>query len=438
MSKQVRRFDVGNIRSAQRTPQGFLRAPAYATRVGVFKYKLPDGNVRREYRPAEEVFKQDSMQTLQGIPLTNTHPKELLNPKNTKDNAVGFTGDTVEPDGNFVMVPGITIYDDKTIKEVESGMKRELSCGYTCDLENSPGVYEGESYDCVQRNIIYNHLAIVGKGRAGPEARIHLDAADAVMVTNPDPKEDDMEKVKIGGVDHEMHPEAAKAVQDMMKAHDDERKALSQKLEATEKEYYNFQNNPAVKDAMKKDNEAQKNQLNSLSKGKPTEEEETKEATAKREAEMKEKTDALETELKSVKSSLPKLVKERMRVESAARAVGLKKFDDMSDLEIKKAVIAAKVKNADLKDKTEPYIEARFDAITETLQGSSVSQVTSALLTPPGARPGSSVHMDAEVPNSSEVRAKRMDEDQKAWQQPLSTSRDEVVGRRKINRPASH
>lgn len=46
------------------TPEGYLQATAYATRTGVFDYLLPDGSLFREYRPAEEVFNPDSLETL--------------------------------------------------------------------------------------------------------------------------------------------------------------------------------------------------------------------------------------------------------------------------------------------------------------------------------------------------------------------------------------
>lgn len=455
MIKAAKRFDVGNISRAQRTPQGFLRAPAFATKVGVFKYKLPNGNVRREYRPPDEVFKPESIATLSGIPLTNKHPAELLSPMNATKYQVGYTGDQVEPQGNFVAT-NVTIVDEGTIKEVESGAKQELSCGYTCDLIDEPGIFEGEQYDCIQRNIVYNHLAIVGKGRAGPQARLHLDSNDAVMVDNDTTKEgQSMEKMNLGGVDHEMHPLAAQAVKDMMQKHADDMKAagdkyadLAGKFEGMQKsmdsmkaEYdakmkaapaqATLEKNPlATSDGKNKD--GQPVQTNAAVEGNDKD----KEANAAREKEFQQvsaKKDALEEEIKTLREKtsgieLSKLVKERMRLESAAKAVGVKKFDTMSDIDLKKAVITAKSK-VDLKDKPESYIDARFDSICESLQGSAVSAVGAALMSPPATPKGSSVHMDTEVPNSDEIRKKRMDEDSKAWQAPTGKTRDEVMAR---------
>lgn len=452
MIKSAKRYDVGNISRAQRTPQGFLRAPAFATKVGVFKYKMPDGSIRKELRPHDEVFDQESLSTLAGIPLTNKHPAELLTPQNATKHTIGYTGDQVEPKDQFVATT-VTIVDGKTIQEVESGAKQELSCGYTCDLEDNPGIYEGEPYDVIQRNIIYNHLAIVGKGRAGPQARLHLDSNDAVMVENEHPKEgESMEKLSLGGVDHEMHPEAAKAVKDMMAKHDADMKAMCDKHDAMAKAHGDMKaqmdemakkmadskENPKAEDESKKakDNEQAVNNASAEADGKKPPQEENKEASAAREKEFQQvsaKKDALEEEVKTLREKtsgveLQKLVKERMRLESAARAVGVKKFDAMSDLEIKKSVIAAKSK-VDLKDKTEMYIEARFDSICEGLQGSAVSAVVAATMTPPVRKTGSSVHLDTEIPNADEIKKKRMDEDMNAWQTPTGKTREQAIAK---------
>ena len=59
--------------------------------------------------------------------------------------------------------------DADLIAKIDSG-KQQVSCGYTCDIEDKPGEYNGTRYDRVQRNIKYNHLAIVHRGRAGSAA----------------------------------------------------------------------------------------------------------------------------------------------------------------------------------------------------------------------------------------------------------------------------
>src|SRR5690606_21763697 len=93
-------------------------------------------------------------------------------------------GDAVEKlDGRRVGV-NLTITDNASIAAIEKGELYEVSCGYTCEREEASGVYDGEPYDVRQRNIVYNHVAIVrpGRARAGREMHLHLDSEAAVEV----------------------------------------------------------------------------------------------------------------------------------------------------------------------------------------------------------------------------------------------------------------
>lgn len=158
----------------------------YATRAGVFLYRRADGSVARELRPVEEVSRADSLATLGRKPYTDDHPPEFVTPKNAKKYQDGTIGENIVWEargaGGFVKVTGI-VTDEKAIREIEDG-KRELSCGYVCEVEDSAGVHpEFGPYDRIQRNIRYNHLAGVRQGRAGPDVKMNMDSADdAVMV----------------------------------------------------------------------------------------------------------------------------------------------------------------------------------------------------------------------------------------------------------------
>jgi uncharacterized protein len=181
---RVRRFDSGSTdrARAQKTPEGFLRAPARLTRVGVFPYRT-DKVIRRELRLPEEVFRPDSLATFELMPLTNDHPKNPLDVTNAGAHQVGSVGgihrDKEDPD---YMAGTVLITERRAVQDVESG-KVEISNGYACDLEIKSGIWvdsqgRGHPYDAIQRNIRANHIAIVERGRAGPGARLRLDAAD--------------------------------------------------------------------------------------------------------------------------------------------------------------------------------------------------------------------------------------------------------------------
>lgn len=187
---QVQRFDFSRISpNIKRTPQGFLRIPAYLTRTGIFEYVKADGSVVREFRPAEEVFKEHSLSTFAGAPITDMHPESdgqpvAIDPSNVKKYQVGFVGESIKQDGEY-MAATLTVTDQSMISAIERGDRKEISNGYACTIENTPGEYNGQRYDCVQRNIIGNHVAIGPNdwGRAGPGAALRLDAKGAYLKT---------------------------------------------------------------------------------------------------------------------------------------------------------------------------------------------------------------------------------------------------------------
>jgi hypothetical protein len=201
---------------------GFLRTDAVVTRTGIFTYQNPDGTTCRQYRPPEEVFKAESLDSMKMIPIVNGHPAtKLVTADNAKGLQCGFTGENVKKSGDVITCP-LVITDGGAIEHVKGG-RNKLSLGYALDLVDEQGEFEGQHYDKVQRNIKYNHLALVDIARAGDIARINLDGEDAVLLNDtldesdssssqkPTPKEDRMQKVNIDGLEYEAAPEVANA-----------------------------------------------------------------------------------------------------------------------------------------------------------------------------------------------------------------------------------
>jgi len=176
----VRRFDYGKIKEIKRTPQGFLLVPGYATRVGVFPYLDASGEMRRELRHPDDVFAPESLTTLKYAPVTIEHPPEMITPENVDKYTKGHCTERVEVNRDMVETDLIIEHQD-AIDEVEKNNLRDLSCGYLADVEEEEGEYNGAPYNFRQKNIRYNHLAIVRRGRAGPEVRLRMDSQDAIM-----------------------------------------------------------------------------------------------------------------------------------------------------------------------------------------------------------------------------------------------------------------
>lgn len=150
------------------------------TRTGVFRYVNADGTERRELRLPEDVFHADALASFADAPVTVGHPGAVT-AENWRSHAVGHVASEVKADGPFVAAP-LVVHDAGTIARIDAGELVEISCGYDVDLEMKPGVYNGERFDCIQRNMRGNHVAIGPKnwGRAGSEVALKLDETDRV------------------------------------------------------------------------------------------------------------------------------------------------------------------------------------------------------------------------------------------------------------------
>lgn len=141
--------------------------------MGIFEYKNPDGTVRRELRLPEEVFSPESLASYKGKPVILTHEAGMIDTENVQQEQIGTILSEGTQDGDNVRAQ-IIIHD---AHKLDYGL-RELSLGYSLDLEETPGEWKSQPYDAIQRNIRVNHLALVEKARAGDSARLNIDGED--------------------------------------------------------------------------------------------------------------------------------------------------------------------------------------------------------------------------------------------------------------------
>lgn len=173
--RNVVRLDSLPVTKAEFTPEGYLVDKPILTTTGIFEYHNPDGSIRRELRLPEEVFDKESLSSYKGKPIIITHDAGLV----TKDNVHRFQIGTILTEGirsGDNVKAEIVIHDTDKMKDCRL---KELSLGYNLELEEEPGVWHGQHYDAIQRNISVNHLALVREARAGEQARLNLDSRDA-------------------------------------------------------------------------------------------------------------------------------------------------------------------------------------------------------------------------------------------------------------------
>lgn len=166
----------------ERTPEGFLICyDVPVARTGEMIYgpgetPVPVGKDGRAkvFRHEKEVFAQKSMRSLNGKPVTDDHPPVDVSPENWKYYTRGMVVNPRRGEGEHkdFLIADLIILDQDMIADIESG-KREVSCGYNPDYlqmlddDGEPVPGEGE-----QVNILYNHLALVSRGRCGARCSI--------------------------------------------------------------------------------------------------------------------------------------------------------------------------------------------------------------------------------------------------------------------------
>lgn len=363
---------------------GFLSLLANITRTGVFTYfqKSPDGTIKiiRQLRHPDEVFSEESMATLMGLPTTNEHPSELVSKENAKNLLVGMTSDRpkkiqLDDDEESYIQQKVTFFDSDSIEMIVSGKRQEMSLGYTCRLDEESGEWNGQKYDYVQRDIRYNHLSLVDKARGGSDCRVLLnDSNDAGKESETnyicdglsliDELENDKMKIFVkDGVEHKVSEEVYTILADSAAALESLKDELAEAKSGSDK--------------------------------------------------LEAKYDALKVELDSKEDKLSDeefaaAVKAKVELVSKANAI-LDSEDDLialSDREIKEKVIKSVNKDANLEGKSDDYVDACFDIFSESKKSKSEEIIGK-----------SKVNKDASdgVRSYAEARAAAYERDQKRW-----------------------
>lgn len=329
LTMEAIRYDRTEIK-ATRTDEGYLVDTPIVGRVGIQLYKNADGTIRRELRPAEEVFHADSLKSFAGKPVTDEHPGEPVTAKNAKRLSVGTMQGEGKQDGDNVVAP-IIIHDGEMIDKVMKGGKRELSLGYKVDLEETPGVWNGQEYDAIQRNIRVNHLAIVPRGRAG-NARLNLDRHDAVSF-NPQEENampENLSRIRLdSGLEYQAAPEVVVEVEKLRS----DKAELTTHVDELQKQL----------DTVAAERDTLKSQVQSADKV---------------------RADALEAARAEVKAraELDK-VAETFKVDGAGK----------TDREVKELVIKSVRADADLTGKSDDYVNAAFDLTVSLKQDAAMA-----------------------------------------------------------------
>ncbi|MCK5133217.1 MAG: DUF2213 domain-containing protein [Candidatus Sabulitectum sp.] len=168
------------------TPEGYLKATAAITMVGVQMYPARDFGIDSDelvgvLRPKETVFHPETISTIKLKPITLHHPQDDVDSKNFNRLTIGTVGETVEALDSEHLGASIQIMDDDVVKKVLAREIDELSLGYDVWVISEEGTFNGAGYlfkmDGPMTN---NHLAVVPEGRCGDSVKI-LDKGESIM-----------------------------------------------------------------------------------------------------------------------------------------------------------------------------------------------------------------------------------------------------------------
>lgn len=371
------------------TRDGFLVGDAKVSRAGnVQKYYgheigLTGDEAHRVfgvYRDPDVVFHEDSMRSLAGRPVTRNHPDESVTADNWAQLAKGQVGGVIRRDGEHVVAP-MAIMDATAVREVQSGA-RSLSAGYTVEIVKDEGISPGgEPYQYRQAGALrFNHVAYLpgnnpraGNTRIGDDRGIPprpLKSKGGRHMT------DNLRKVVLDGISIETTDQGAEAIS---------------KLQG---------------------------QLAAKATALNVADESMKAEIAKKDAELAKK----DAEIDDLKGKIMDDAALDARVQARADLIGKArqiakdvKVEGVSDADIRKAVVIAKLGDAAVKDKSADYIDARFDILSEGIGKTSNDPVR-------GVIADGIEHTDAATA-AAQARVAYIDHQRNAWKGEASATK---------------
>jgi hypothetical protein len=131
---------------------------------GFRRLGLAPGRTYRMLRHPEELRR--AAPTFNGLPLLSEHVP--LNEPHRPELTIGALG----TDAKFMdpyLLCSITVWAQAALDAIESGERAQLSSCYRYTADMTPGVFQGQQYDGVMRNIEGHHVSTVNRGRAGSD-----------------------------------------------------------------------------------------------------------------------------------------------------------------------------------------------------------------------------------------------------------------------------
>jgi hypothetical protein len=165
----------------EKTEDGFLRCKACVLMQSIMPYAkselegVPDGFTNSSiqmYVPIDEIAAESALRSLEGMPIV-AGDHTWMTPELVSDYSMGNVSGVpwIENDR---LICNLLVTNPDAIAAIENGTIGEISGAYRAETEFSPGTFNNEAFDAVQKNLLWNHIAVIpkGHGRGGAEVRI--------------------------------------------------------------------------------------------------------------------------------------------------------------------------------------------------------------------------------------------------------------------------
>lgn len=200
--QDIQKFDVNVL---HKTPEGYYQGNVVCTGIGVFRYLDTNKKFVQRLRDVDDV--KAATASINCKPITLQHPNQPVNADNVDGLEVGMTANDATFDGLNNRVT-VTITGKKAIDAIDRGEVKAFSMGYKCTVVENDGVWQGVHHDQQQKDIVYNHLALVTKGRAGDKVNFMVgDSSDfADFFDMADPEEGEKKPTEDGNEHQDWQP----------------------------------------------------------------------------------------------------------------------------------------------------------------------------------------------------------------------------------------
>ena len=200
--QDIQKFDVNVL---HKTPEGYYQGNVVCTGIGVFRYLDTNKKFVQRLRDVDDV--KAATASINCKPITLQHPNQPVNADNVDGLEVGMTANDATFDGLNNRVT-VTITGKKAIDAIDRGEVKAFSMGYKCTVVENDGVWQGVHHDQQQKDIVYNHLALVTKGRAGDKVNFMVgDSSDfADFFDMADPEEGEKKPTEDGNEHQDGQP----------------------------------------------------------------------------------------------------------------------------------------------------------------------------------------------------------------------------------------